>query len=172
MEEEKKISEDEYAGTDFSDDDSELRNSEFIDAEPAKIEVKDSGNEKISKFFDENNNMIAAKLIEKKSGTIVEIKYGTMGRKSSVVVRDKNKRIRKNTEYYENEAPRLMTDYGTDGSYKSVMFNVDGSRQSFVVRHKDGTSEAVYYDADGKGSNLVVKMDAAKNVIEKRIDRA
>lgn len=171
MEKENKISEDLYADIDFDDEDGEeLRNSEFIDIEPAKVELKDSGKEKISKFYDENNNMIAAKVIEKKSGSIMEIKYGAPGKKSSVTLRDKNKKIRKNTEYYENEIPRLTTDYALDGSYKSVKFNVDGSRQSYVIKHSDGTADCVYYNADGKGGNLIVKMDAAKNVIEKKLE--
>ena len=172
MKEENKISEDLYTDIDFDDEDSdELRNTEFIDIEPSKIELKDSGKEKISKFYNENNDVIAAKVIEKKTGSVMEIKYNEAGKKASVNIKDKNKKLRKNTEYYENEMPRLMTDYALDGSYKSVLFNVDGSRQSYVIKHSDGTADAVYYNADGKGGNLIMKLDANKNVLEKRIEK-
>ena len=52
-----------------------------------------------------------------------------------------------------------------------MMYNVDGSRVSFVDKHEDGTADAVYFDVDNKGAKLEVKMDANKNVIDKKIVR-
>ena len=63
----------------------------------------------------------------------------------------------------------MVTDFERDGSYKSTVYNVDGSRQQYVVKHKDGTADAIYYDADGKGTNVLIKFDANKEVIEKKI---
>ncbi len=169
---EDKIPEDSYAVLDFDDEDAdELRNSEFIEFEPKTTKLKETSAEKISEFYDENNKIIGTKIIEKKSGAITEIKYSAGGAKTSVIIRGKDKKILKNIEYYENGIVRLSTNYAKDSSYKSIAYNVDGSRKSYVVKHKDGTSDSVYYNADGKGGNLIVKMDAAKNVLEKRLEK-
>ena len=57
----KKNSEDMYADTDFSDDDSdeELKNAEFIDITPKKIKLNDTKDEKQSMFYDENDKHVA-----------------------------------------------------------------------------------------------------------------
>ncbi len=163
-----KVSEDLYADTDFEDDE-ELNNSYFIGIEPKNIKIIEKKEEKTSQFYDGSNKLLAEKIIEKKSGKIIEIKYDPMGFKVSYIEKDKNKRLTKSIKYYENGQQKMVTDYGKNGDYKSLAFNVDGSRQSYVEKHKDGTADAIYYDADGKGNNVVVKMDSNKEVLEKRV---
>ena len=167
----KKNSEDMYADTDFSDDDSdeELKNAEFIDITPKKIKLNDTKDEKQSMFYDENDKLVAERIIEKKSGKVIEIKYNSLGKKQLVMEKDKDKHLRKTIDYYEGGTVQMITDFEKEGSYKSVVFNVDGSRQQYVVKNKDGTADAIYYDADGKGTNVLIKFDENKNAIEKRI---
>lgn len=172
--EDKKSDEDLYAGVDFDDDESvadELKNAEFVDAKPAEVKIEQTAKESTSKFFNEDKKLIAEKIIEKKSGKIIEIKYNELGGKLLVTEKDKNKKIVKCTDYYENGALKMITDYGVNKSYRSMMYNADGSWHSLVIKHEDGTADATYFDADKKGSNLIVKMDKDKNVIEKRIER-
>lgn len=168
-----KNSEDEYAGVDFKDDgtDDELKAAEFIGVEPKSVKLQENETEKMSQFYSEDDKLLAEKIIDKKTGAITEIKYTALGKKESVTIRDKDKVIRKSTDYYEGGSLKLVTDYGRDGSYKSMMYNVDGSRQSYVEKHKDGTADAVYYDADGKGAKLLVKLDRNKEVLEKKLVR-
>lgn len=173
MEEEiKKTSEDIYAATDFSDDETnedDLKNAEFIDITPKEIKLSDTKDEKLSRFYNDDDKLVAERIIEKKSGKIVEIKYNPLGQKELVMVRDKDKTLRKTTDYHANGVIQMVTDFERDGSYKSTVYNIDGSRQQYVVKHKDGTADAIYYDADGKGTNVLIKFDANKEVIEKKI---
>lgn len=166
--------EDLYTGTDFKDDedDEELKSAEFVDSIPEEIKIETTATEKISKFFGENKKLLAEKIIEKKSGKIIEIKYNELGGKLLVTERDKTKKITKCTDYYENGALKMVTDYGVSGSYRSMLYNPDGSWQSLVIKHSDGTADATYYDADKRGTNLIVKLDANKNVIEKRTEKS
>ncbi len=174
MENKKESSEDMYAACQFDDEssnDDELKSAEFIDVEPVDVKIEKTEKENISKFFGENKKLLAEKIIEKKSGKIIEIKYDELGGKKLVTERDKNKKITKCTDYYANGAIKMITDYGVGISYRSMMYNADGSWHSLVEKHEDGTADATYFDADKKGTNLIVKLDANKNVIEKRTEK-
>ena len=171
-EEEKKYSEDALEGVEFDDEYDELKNAEFVSEKPASVKLRNSKDEIASQFLDENQNVIGEKIIEKKTGDVIEIKFFQNGKKESYIRRDKQKRIRKAVDYYENGIMKLATEYGPDGvSYKSMKYDPDGTRVSYVDKHKDGTADAIHFDFDGKGSNLIVKMDANKEVIEKRVEK-
>lgn len=171
-EKEKNFNEDSLIGFDFDDEDAEaLSNAEFVSEAPASTKFKKTKEEKIAQFYDDNDNMLAEKIIETKTGDIIEIKYRPSGMKESYLRRDKQKRVRKSIDYYENGVQRLVTDYQTNGAYKSSLYEVDGSLKSFVDKHADGTSDSVYYNIDNKGTKLIVKMDAKKEVIEKRTEK-
>ena len=76
--------------------------------------------------------------------------------------KDKDKHLRKTIDYYEGGTVQMITDFEKDGSYKSVVFNVDGSRQQYVVKNKDGTADELYYVVDGKSTKDFIKCEENK----------
>lgn len=170
--EKENYNEDKLIDFDFDDEDKEeLLDSKFIAEAPVETKFKKTKEEKISQFYDKNKKMLAEKIIETKTGDIIEIKYRESGIKESYVKKDKKKRIKKAIDYYENGVKRLSTDYEANGSYKSSLYEPDGTLKSFVNKHADGTSDSIYYNIDNKGTKLLVKMDANKEVIEKKVVR-
>lgn len=171
-EEIKRTSEDNLTDIDFEDEEEkELKKSNFLKTDVKACKLKEDNDSLISEFYGNDEKLIGSKVIHKKSGHILEITYNFIGGKETVSEYDKNKKLIKAVDYYENGQIKLSTDYGPNGSYKSMMYNVDGSRVSFVDKHEDGTADAVYFDVDNKGAKLEVKMDANKNVIDKKIVR-
>lgn len=164
-------SEDFYTDIDFDEDENELKDSKFIGIEPDNIKIENNKDEKTSKFFNKEEKLLAEKIIEKKSGKIIEIKYNILGNKTSVTERDKEKKIKKLVEYYENGIQKLVVDYGKNGAYKSMAYNPDGSRASYVDKNEDGFAEAIYFDVDKEGSKLIVKLGPNKEVLEKRVEK-
>ena len=167
--EENNVEENGLAGVDIDDENDSLQDAEFVDCEVKSAKTVDLEKETVTQFFDENNKVVGEKVIEKKTGSVMEIKYGAEGQKKSIMIRDKKKRLRRAVDYHENGVQRLVTDYETNGAYKSTLYNPDGTRVSYVVKHNDKTADAIYYNADGKGNNLVLKLDKNKEVIEKKI---
>ena len=170
-EEIKKTSEDILADIDFEDDkeENELKNIGFIKADVKAYELKKEEDSLISEFYNKDEKLVGSRVIQKKSGHILEITYNSIGGKETVSEYDKEKNLIKSVDYYENGQVKLSTEYGKNGSYKSMMYNADGSRLSFVEKYIDGTADAIYFDADNKGTRVEVKMDKDKNVIEKKI---
>ncbi len=166
-----KSSEDLLADVDFEEDkeEQELKKSDFLKTNIETYKLKEEDDSLISEFYNKDKKLVGSKVIQKKSGHILEITYNLIGKRESVVEYDKNKTLIKATDYYENGQVKLVTDYGKNGSYKSMMYNVDGSRLSFVEKYADGTADAIYFDADNKGTRVEIKMDKDKNVIEKKI---
>ncbi len=169
-EEIKNTSEDVYTDIDFEDEEKELKASEFINVPLKSIKIKEVEEGKMSQFFDEKEKLVGEKIIHKKSGKIIEIKYNDLGLKTSYSEKSKDKKLIKVIDYYENGSIKLTVDYKPDGSYKSLMYNIDGSRLSYVEKHPDGTADAIYYNADTKGGTLYVKLDKNKEPIEKRVE--
>ncbi len=172
--EEEQNSEDLYADIDFDEedkDDIELKDAKFIAETPKTVKKKENKEEKLSQFFNDEDKLIGEKIIQKKSGEIIEIKYDPLGHKEGVLYKNKDKFLKKAVDYYANGSIKMVTEYEKNGGYKSLMYNADGSRQSFVEKHPDGTADAVYYDADAKGTTMYMKLDKNKNLIEKRFER-
>ena len=167
----KKSSEDSLADIDFEDEneEKELKKSGFLKTVVKAFKLKEEEDSLISEFYGENDKLVGSKIIQKKSGHILEITYNLTGGKESISEYDKNKNLIKALDYYENGQVKLSTEYGPNGSYKSMMYNIDGSRLSFVEKYIDGTADAIYFDADNKGTRVEVKMDKDKNVIDKKI---
>ena len=166
-----KTSEDIYLDIDFNEEQSneELKKCKFVNAEVKSVKIKKDKELNMSEFYDTKDKLIAQKIIYKKTGHILEINYNSIGGKESVTEYDKNKILVKATDYYENGQIKLLTDYGPNGSYKSMMYNADGSRLSFVEKFQDGTAQAIYYDVDNSGTKVMMKFDENKNVIEKGV---
>ena len=170
-EDNKKNSEDIYLDIDFDEEQNneELRKCKFVNAEIKSVKIKKDKESNMSEFYDTKDKLVAQKIIHKKTGHILEINYNSLGGKESVTEYDKNKILIKATDYYENGQIKLLTDYGPKGSYKSMMYNVDGSRLSFVEKFQDGTAQAIHYDVDNNGTKVMIKFDENKNVIEKGV---
>lgn len=168
-----KISEDLYTDVDFEDDESKesKKTPENIDIEDEIEELLSDVGNKVTEFYSEDKSVLEKKIVEKKSGETVEITYTLFGKKQTVTKKDKNNKIRKFVEYHINGVLKEMTEYGLDGSYKMLTYNIDGSWLTNITKHSDGTSDAIYYDADKNGTNLIVKMDKNKKVIEKRFEK-
>lgn len=165
-----KISEDLYTDIDFEDDE-QISKAE-VDSVIDEIEnlIEDKQN-KVTVIYSDDNTTLEKKIIEKKTGEIVEITYDLLGQKQTITKKDKDRKIRKFVEYYANGVLKESTEYETDGSYKLLSYNADGSWLTSIVKHSDGTSDVIYFDADKKGTNFIVKLDKNKEVIEKRFER-
>ncbi len=170
-EEIKKTSEDALADIDFEDEkeEKELKDISFLKVDAKTCKLKEEDDSLVSEFYSNDEKLVGSKIIHKKSGHIIEITYNFIGGKETVSEYDKEKNLIKSVDYYENGQVKLSTEYGKNGSYKSMMYNVDGSRLSYVEKYIDGTADAIYFDADNKGTRVEVKMDKDKNVIEKKI---
>ncbi len=171
-EEIKKISEDMYAAVDFDEDTEnvdESKGAEFDDIEPVKFDI--SPDEILNRLpvFSDDNKLVSEKIIVKASGHTLEIKYDFLGQKESVREFDKNGLLVKATDYYANGQPKQTSDYGKNGAYKTLSFNIDGSRISFAQKYEDGLADAICYDVDKKGSKLAIKFDKDKNVLEQKL---
>lgn len=161
--------EDSLLEIDFDDLKDESKKIVFLEGKAKDVDVEESDEESRAIFYGENNKPLCAKIIEKKSGETTVIKYNLLGGKERVQKWDKDGNAKETITYFENGVVDTIKIMGPNRSYRCTQYNIDGTQVSFIIKHPDGTTDAEYYDADGRGNGTIfLKFDANNNVIDKK----